>query len=93
MAKLEGYQMTWLPTDNDLGSNDGSEEQTAVVLSDSDDDLPAIVTIGRDAPSGPSQRGIKRKSTELGTRKAATVSRMFSFLFPYACLQIDATCR
>jgi hypothetical protein len=51
------------------------------------------VTIGRDAPSGPSQRGIKRKSTELGTRKAATVSRMFSFLFPYACLQIDATCR
>lgn len=85
--------VTNLDGDNNLGGNDGSEEQTAVVLSDSDDDLPAIVTIGRDAPSGPSQCGIKRKSTELGTRKAATVLCMFSFLFPYACLQIDATCR
>ena len=45
--------------DNDLGGNDVSEEQTAVVLSDGDDLLPAIVTISRDAPSGPSQHGIK----------------------------------
>jgi len=78
---------------NNLSSNNGSEEQSAVVLSDNDDDLPAIVTIRRDAPSGPSQCGIKQKSTELGTRKVAIVSHMFSFLFSYACLQIYNTCR
>jgi hypothetical protein len=76
--KISNDMVTDSDGNNDLG-NDGSEGQPAVVLSDSDsDDLPAIVTIGRDAPTGPSQRGIKRKSTELSTRKAATVSRTFS---------------